>query len=154
MGFSRQEYWSGLPLPLPGDLPDPRIEPASPESPAWQAEFLPLSHLGSPVVYNETIKLALWRHNMVYAAVTRLRPSFLFFYQYKNYLFGIVFKIEFTFTKKNLRLRIWARVGRERREKNPKSMIIKSSMDFPRGPVARTLCSQCRGPGFNSWAGN
>ena len=30
MGFSRQEYWSGLPLPSPGDLPDPGIEPASP----------------------------------------------------------------------------------------------------------------------------
>ena len=29
MGFSRQEYWSGLPCPLPGDLPDPGIEPTS-----------------------------------------------------------------------------------------------------------------------------
>ena len=38
MGFSRQEYWSGLPLPSPGDLPDPRIEPGSP---ALQADALP-----------------------------------------------------------------------------------------------------------------
>ena len=30
MGFPRQEYWSGLPLPSPGDLPDPGIEPGSP----------------------------------------------------------------------------------------------------------------------------
>ena len=30
MGFSRQEYWSGLPFPAPGDLPNPRIEPRSP----------------------------------------------------------------------------------------------------------------------------
>ena len=30
MGFSRQEYWSGLPCPSPGDLPDPGIEPRSP----------------------------------------------------------------------------------------------------------------------------
>ena len=30
MGFSRQEYWSGLPFPPPGDLPDPEIEPVSP----------------------------------------------------------------------------------------------------------------------------
>ena len=30
MGFSRQEYWSGVPFPSPGDLPDPRIEPRSP----------------------------------------------------------------------------------------------------------------------------
>ena len=31
MGSSRQEYWTGLPLPSPGDLPDPEIEPSSPE---------------------------------------------------------------------------------------------------------------------------
>ena len=30
MGFSRKEYWSGLPFPSPGDLPDPGIEPGSP----------------------------------------------------------------------------------------------------------------------------
>ena len=34
MELSRQEYWSGLPFPLPGDLPDPGIEPVSPASPA------------------------------------------------------------------------------------------------------------------------
>ena len=36
MGFSRQEYWSGLPFPSPGDLPDPGIKP---ESPALLADF-------------------------------------------------------------------------------------------------------------------
>ena len=44
MGFPRQEYWSGLPFPSPGDLPDPGIKPASP---AWQVDSLPLSHQGS-----------------------------------------------------------------------------------------------------------
>ena len=44
-GFSRQEYWSGLPCPLPGDPPNPGIQPASP---ALQADSLPLSHWGSP----------------------------------------------------------------------------------------------------------
>ena len=44
MGSSRQEYWSKLPFPSPGDLPDPEIEPTSP---GWQADSLPLSHLGS-----------------------------------------------------------------------------------------------------------
>ena len=34
MGFSRQEYWSGLPFPPPGDLPDPRLKPTSNASPA------------------------------------------------------------------------------------------------------------------------
>ena len=37
MGVSRQEYWSGLPFPSPGDLPDPGIEP---RSPALQADTL------------------------------------------------------------------------------------------------------------------
>ena len=36
MGFSRQEYWSGLPVPSPGALPDPGIEPPSP---AWAGRF-------------------------------------------------------------------------------------------------------------------
>ena len=47
MGFSRQEYWSGLPFSSPGDLPNPGIEPVSPASPALQADSLPLSHWGS-----------------------------------------------------------------------------------------------------------
>ena len=38
MGFSRQECWSGLPFPFPGDLPDPGIKPGSP---AFQADGLP-----------------------------------------------------------------------------------------------------------------
>ena len=43
MGFSRQEYQSGLPFPSPGDLPDPVIEPGSP---ALQADALPSEPLG------------------------------------------------------------------------------------------------------------
>ena len=43
MGFSRQEYWSGLPCPPPGDLPDPGIEPASPASPALAGGFFTTS---------------------------------------------------------------------------------------------------------------
>ena len=43
MEFSRQEYWSGLPRPSPGDLPDPGTELVSPAS---QADSLPLYHLG------------------------------------------------------------------------------------------------------------
>ena len=39
--FLRQEYWSGLPFPSPGDLPNPGIDP---KSPAMQADSLPLSH--------------------------------------------------------------------------------------------------------------
>ena len=45
MGFSRQECWSGLPFPSPGDLPDPGIEPGSP---ALQADTLPSESPGKP----------------------------------------------------------------------------------------------------------
>ena len=46
MGFSRQEYWSGLPFTSPGDLPDPGIEPGSP---ALQADSLPTELQGKPL---------------------------------------------------------------------------------------------------------
>ena len=50
MAFSRQEYGSGLPRPPPGELPDPGIEPMSPESPALQADYLSTEMLGSPMI--------------------------------------------------------------------------------------------------------
>ena len=46
MGFSRQEYWSGLPFPSPGDLPDPGIEPRSSE---FQADALTSELPGKPI---------------------------------------------------------------------------------------------------------
>ena len=59
MGFSRQEYWNGLPFPPPGDLPDPGMEPASLTSPAlagrlfttsaaWEAHSLATGHVLIP----------------------------------------------------------------------------------------------------------
>ena len=45
MGFSRQEYWRGLPFPSPGDLPNPGIEPGSP---ALQTDALPSKSHGKP----------------------------------------------------------------------------------------------------------
>jgi len=44
-GFSRQEYWSGLPFPPPGDLPNPGIEP---RSPAWAGRFFTADPPGKP----------------------------------------------------------------------------------------------------------
>ena len=55
MGFFRQGYWSGLPFPSPGDLPYPEIRPASPVSPALQADSVLLSHQGSPLHKDEDI---------------------------------------------------------------------------------------------------
>ena len=47
MGFSRQEYWSGLPFPAPEDLPDPGIEPTSP---ALKADSLFTKPLGTSAI--------------------------------------------------------------------------------------------------------
>ena len=47
-GFSRQEYWSGLSFPPPGDLCDSGFKPKFPVSLYWQMGSLPLSHMGSP----------------------------------------------------------------------------------------------------------
>ena len=47
MGFSRPEYWSGLPFPSPGDLPNPGIEP---RSPALEADSLPTELQGKPKI--------------------------------------------------------------------------------------------------------
>jgi len=51
MRFSRQEYWSGLPFPSPGGLPDPGIEP---RSPALQADSFPTELQGKPIVLIES----------------------------------------------------------------------------------------------------
>ena len=56
MGFSRQEYWSGLPFPPPGDLPDPVIEP---RSPALQAGSLPTELQWKPINNNSEIATML-----------------------------------------------------------------------------------------------
>ena len=48
MEFSREEYWSGLPFPSPGDLPNPGIEPGFP---ALQADALPSEPPGKPLYY-------------------------------------------------------------------------------------------------------
>ena len=57
MGFSRQEYWSGLPFPSPRDLPDPGIEP---RFPALQADALPSEPPGKPFILEKReVKLSL-----------------------------------------------------------------------------------------------
>ena len=59
MGFPRQEYWSGLPCPPPGDLPDPGIEP---RSTALQADSLPTEPPGKPSALLSHIRLSLnWK---------------------------------------------------------------------------------------------
>ena len=75
MGFPRQEYWSGFPFPSPGNLPDPGIEPGSP---AWQADSLPLSRLGSPRIFwlhsNAQEPVHLAGHVTLKGRVTEMLP--------------------------------------------------------------------------------
>ena len=52
MEFSRQEYWSGLPFPPPGNPPSSGMEPESPVSPALQMDSLPAEPLGTNVKCN------------------------------------------------------------------------------------------------------
>ena len=49
MGFPRQEYWSGLPFPPPGDLPDPEIEPESSATPALADGFFTTEQPAKPL---------------------------------------------------------------------------------------------------------
>ena len=53
MGFSRQEYWSELPFPSPGELPDPGTEPMSP---TLQADALPTELCGKPIPTSTYLK--------------------------------------------------------------------------------------------------
>ena len=67
MGFSRQEYWSVLPFPSPGDLPDSGIKPRSPK---LRADSLPTEPLGKPIVSESNYqKEALWRRKWQHTPV-------------------------------------------------------------------------------------
>ena len=55
MGVSRQEYWSGLPCPPPGDFPNSGIKPMSPVSPALQAYSLPTEPPGKQEIQKHGI---------------------------------------------------------------------------------------------------
>ena len=62
IGFSRQESWSGLPFPSPGNLPDPGIEPASLVSPMFAGRFFTTEPPGKPYIlfiYTYTLLLLL-----------------------------------------------------------------------------------------------
>ena len=70
MGFSQQEYWSGLPCPSPGDLPDPGIIAASPAIPALQTDSWLSEPLGKPhaytymYIYHGASPMAQWVKNL------------------------------------------------------------------------------------------
>ena len=69
MGFSRQEYWSGLPFPSPGDLPNPGMEP---RSPTLQADASTSEPPGKPVGINS----CLLKRNQYFKGFLMLLPVF------------------------------------------------------------------------------
>ena len=64
MGFSRQEYWSGLPFPPPGDLPSPGIKSKSLESPALSGRFFTPEPLGKPKRSLAISKMVFSKHSV------------------------------------------------------------------------------------------
>ena len=64
MGFPRQEHWSGLPFPSPGDPPDPGIKP---ESPTSQADALTSEPPGKPQLYSTAIQLYTYMYKYIWA---------------------------------------------------------------------------------------
>ena len=64
MKFLRQEYWSGLPLPTPGDLPDSGTEPVSPAAPGLADGFFTTEPSGKPLCNPEQV-LTFW-HSVFY----------------------------------------------------------------------------------------
>ena len=73
MGFCRQEYWSGLPCPPPGDLPDPEIKLMCLAPPALQADSLPPGHQGYT-------KYTVTKNNFRVGCVPSTEGRFFFFF--------------------------------------------------------------------------
>jgi len=65
MEYSRQEYWSEVPLPTPGDLPDPGIEPMSLTSSALAGRFFTNCTTWEALSFSESICNGLWVHMFV-----------------------------------------------------------------------------------------
>ena len=63
MGFSRQEYWSGLPFPVPGDISEPGIEPGCP---ALQTDGLPSEPPGKPMIKKQK------KHTLIHKIPTKI----------------------------------------------------------------------------------
>ena len=126
VGFSRQEYWSGLPFPPPGDLPDPGIKP---RSPAFQADSLPSESPGKP-----------YTHPGLQHISPAICPKGIFILAQMETRMRVFITVEFVLTGS------WTF----------KLVGVKTQntvKDFPGGPLAKTPRSQCRGPGSSRGQG-
>ena len=96
IGFPRQEYWSGLPFPSPGYLPDLGIEPMSPVSPALAARFFTTEPPGKPEIW---IK---YQHSQGIDISNTSEVSFCFCFVSFNFVFMIRRQHE-NYTQQNLK---------------------------------------------------
>ena len=94
MGFSRQEYWSGLPCPPPGDLPHPGIEPGSLTSPALADRFFTTSATWEPLMINA---FQLIPHLILYSLIYFLLLFVLFPLLGRSGIHSFVFIISILF---------------------------------------------------------
>ena len=70
MGFSRQEYWSELSFPIPGDIPNPGIEPTSPASPALAGWFFSTVPPGKPLAWSKcSVNNHFWSGNCFFTTL-------------------------------------------------------------------------------------
>ena len=128
MEFSRQEYWGQLSCPSPGDLPDPGIEPPSSAAPALADGFFITSSTWE-AIYGLTIYQRRWEFTLIWSLKFDTRRDI-------SYLQAIVWVYN-----TNIIQRI--------------SLTGNADLkDFPGGPVAKTLHSQCRGTGLDPWSRN
>ena len=74
MGFPRQEYWSGLPFPSPGDLPDPGIKP---RSPALAGGFFTTEPPGKPIRSQEIANEYMVIFNKIFHLINQFDPYHL-----------------------------------------------------------------------------
>ena len=82
MGFPRQEYWSGLPLPSPGHLPDPEIKPTSLASPSLAGRFFTTEPPGRPVHsvgFDKRIMICTHHYSIIQNSFTALCAPIIHF---------------------------------------------------------------------------
>ena len=91
MDFSKQEYWSGLPFPTPGELPNPEIKPLSLPFPALQTDSLPLAppEKARKALFNLFFIEVQLIYNVMLISAVQISDSFIYIYT----LFFILFSI-------------------------------------------------------------
>jgi len=81
MGFPRQEYWSGLPFPAPGNLTNPGIKPSLLSLLHWQVDSLPCEPSGNPLVGHSRLQIFLFAYRKKYVCLNR-QLQYMYFYFY------------------------------------------------------------------------